>query len=251
MALNISEIEKQILPYLIKLAKSPPVQAEIEAAKVAIITILRNKLDKAIPYGLRTISRILRWIYKKFKGECVKMATTTITVQNTEGTTLSGVTISYAVNGITVEGTTDTNGKLVIESLPAGTYTFATALNGYTSASKDMTITDIDAAAIITLTAETTVTKTSIADVVKDAAENAAKESLSESLTSESSNLITYLTNLADERIAMWEADSKRTSDNFVKFRNALWIADLKAAKALVKTAGTVGIALLVQKLSK
>ncbi|MBP2638687.1 MAG: hypothetical protein H6Q72_4594 [Firmicutes bacterium] len=60
----------QILEYL---AKSPFVQSELEAAKVAIFTFAEAEAKKAIPYGLRTSSRILRWIYKNFKGVYLTM----------------------------------------------------------------------------------------------------------------------------------------------------------------------------------
>lgn len=250
--MNIPEIAKQVRPYLIKLAESPPVQAEIKAVEAEIISIIKSQ---SIPIGMR----IIRWIIKKVKGVFKKMATTTITVQNSEGTVLEGATISYTVSGTSVEGTTDSAGLLAIEGLEAGTYTFTATKDGYTSASTDVTVTtDADETGVITMTAiaestegESSVSDASIADAVKEAAEDAAKESLSDSLTSGGSNLITLLTNLIDERIAMWEADSERTDKDFVKFRNKTYIIEWKAIKALVKTGGAVGIALAIQKLSK
>ena len=247
--MNIIEIEKQVLPYLIKLAESPPVQAEIEAAKAAIISIVETQ-------SLSIAQRLLRWIKNKlFKRGNVKMAKVTITVKNSEGSVLSGAAVSYSVSGISTSGTTDINGQLEIEGLSAGIYTFTASLSDYTSASTDITVTDADVSSTITLAAEATTTEgesnVSVATSVKDVAEDAAKESLSESLTSDNSNQVTYLTNLADERIAKWKADSARTSDSFVKFRNSIYIMDLKAAKAAVKAGGTVAIALLAEKLLK
>jgi hypothetical protein len=85
------------------------------------------------------------------------MANTTITVQDSTGTVLSGGTVSYSVNAVTVEGTTDTNGQLVIADLAAGTYEFKASLSGYTDASVDVAVDGTtDAAGTITMAAETT-----------------------------------------------------------------------------------------------
>jgi uncharacterized surface anchored protein len=85
------------------------------------------------------------------------MASTTIIVQDSTGAVLSGATVSYLVNSVTVEGTTDTNGQLVIADLAAGTYTFTAVLSGYTSASVDVTVDGTtDATGTITMTAEST-----------------------------------------------------------------------------------------------
>jgi len=61
---------EQIIEYL---AKSPFVQSEVEAAKVAIFSFAKAEAEAVIPYGLRTISRLLRWIYKKLKGVYLTM----------------------------------------------------------------------------------------------------------------------------------------------------------------------------------
>jgi uncharacterized surface anchored protein len=85
------------------------------------------------------------------------MANTTITVQDSTGVVLSGATVSYDVNSVAVEGTTDSNGQLVISDLAAGTYDFTAALSGYTGASVDVTVDGTtDATGTITMTAELT-----------------------------------------------------------------------------------------------
>ena len=103
----------------------------------------------------------------------VKMSTTTITVKNSEGTVLSGATISYVVSTVTVDGTTDTAGQLAISDLEAGTYTFTAILDGYISASVDVTVTaDADVTGTITLEGESILSD--ITDAAKTAAETAA-----------------------------------------------------------------------------
>jgi len=62
--MDIEEVEKKVLPYLIKLAESPPVQVELQAARVAIINVIEQEVIRSIPYGLRTIARLLRWTIK-------------------------------------------------------------------------------------------------------------------------------------------------------------------------------------------
>ena len=87
------------------------------------------------------------------------MANTTITVQDNTGVVLSGATVSYLVNAVTVEGTTDTNGELIITGLDAGTYTFTATLSGYTSASVEVAVAaDTDTAGTISMTATVTAT---------------------------------------------------------------------------------------------
>jgi len=103
------------------------------------------------------------------------MANTTITVQDNTGVVLSGATVSYLVNAVTVEGTTDTNGELTITGLDAGTYTFTAALNGYTSASVEVAVTDdADTAGTISMTA--TVTATIVSAVATAAASTLAEK---------------------------------------------------------------------------
>ena len=94
------------------------------------------------------------------------MSKLTIGVVSSEGTVLSGATVSYAVSGVTVEGTTDTAGQLEIEGLGAGTYTFTATLDGYTSATADVTSTDsADATGTITMTKEVSVTSVIVSAV--------------------------------------------------------------------------------------
>ena len=94
------------------------------------------------------------------------MSKLTITVHDSESAVLSGATVSYAVSGVTAEGTTDTAGQLEIEGLAAGTYTFTATLDGYTSASADVTLTDgTDATGTITMTKEVSVTSVIVSAV--------------------------------------------------------------------------------------
>jgi len=94
------------------------------------------------------------------------MSKLTITVQDSESAVLSGVAISYAVSGVTLEGTTDTTGLLEIEGLATGTYTFTATLDGYTSATADVILTDIaDATDTITMNKEVSVTSVIVSAV--------------------------------------------------------------------------------------
>jgi len=100
---------------------------------------------------------------------------TIITVQDSTGVVLSGATVSYLVNAVTVEGNTDTNGELTITGLDAGTYTFTATLSGYTSTSVEVAVTDdADAAGIITMTA--TVTATIVSAVASAAVSTLAEK---------------------------------------------------------------------------
>jgi len=151
------EVEKQVLKYLIELAESPPVQAEIQAARVAILNIIEAEAVKAVPWGLRTITRVMRWIYKKLKGDAKIMSgILVISVKNSAGTVLEGATVNLTGAG-TATGTTDANGQLTVINLIAGTYTAAATLDGYTESNIDVTVAD-DATVNgeITLTAEST-----------------------------------------------------------------------------------------------
>ncbi|MBP2655427.1 MAG: Carboxypeptidase regulatory-like domain, partial [Firmicutes bacterium] len=207
--MNLLEVEKQVLPYLIKLAESPLVQSELQATKVAILNIVEAEAARAIPFGLRTIALILRWIIKRIKGACLFMKTkfdlqkfadeevttadtdessietatvgaaeeSTVTtgiviinVQDSSGTAMEGATVSYNVNAIACTGTTDTNGQLTVEELPAGTYTFTATLDGYASDTVEVTVVAGETATgTIVLTAETT-TDTSSLDSTLDSA---------------------------------------------------------------------------------
>jgi len=245
--MNIPEIEKQVLPYLIKFAESPPVQAEIEAAKAAIISIIESQ-------SLSISKRIIRWIRNKIKRGNVKM-TTTITVKNSEGTVLAGATISYVVSAVTVDGTTDTAGQLAISDLEAGTYTFTATLDGYTSASVDVTVTsDADTTGTIVLTTETTeeeATLSTITDSMKDAAETAA--------TTVANELLSELTKTGEDGQSLIEkglAEVQRltkeigtTKDWFVKIRNSAEVVVLTGLLAAAGAGVTAAISELKDKL--
>jgi len=114
------------------------------------------------------------------------MANTTIKVQDSTGVALSEATVSYLVNAVKIEGTTDTNGELVIAGLEAGTYTFTATLSGYTSASVEVAVTeDTNATGEITLTeTEEESTVSTITDAAKTAAIAAAEAALTSELTS-------------------------------------------------------------------
>jgi hypothetical protein len=148
--MNVQLIEEQVLPYLTKLAESPPVQAEIETAKTAIISIIESQ-------SLSIFQRIVRWLKNKlFKRGNEKMANVTIS-------TIVGATISYSVNGVPATPTADSAGKVIIEGLPAGSYTFTASLTGYTNVSKTVVLVDGDSQIIslpLTATAVTTAEQT-------------------------------------------------------------------------------------------
>jgi hypothetical protein len=65
--MNILELEAKIDPIIIQIAESPLVQSELQAAKVAILNIAEAEAVRAIPFGLRIIARIWRWIIKKIE----------------------------------------------------------------------------------------------------------------------------------------------------------------------------------------
>ncbi|WP_169718027.1 carboxypeptidase-like regulatory domain-containing protein [Sporomusa silvacetica] len=242
--MNIPEIEKQVLPYLIKLAESPPVQAEIEAAKAAIISIIESQ-------SLSISKRVIRWIRNKIKRGNVKMSTTTITVKNSEGTVLSGATISYVVSAVTVDGTTDTAGQLTISDLEAGTYTFTAVLDGYTSASVDVTVTaDADVTGTITLEGESTLS------TVTDAAKTAAETAATAVATELANQALAELTKTDDDGQTLIEKGTAlitkltkeigTTNDWFVKFiRNP---AEIVVLTGLIAGAGA-GVASAISEL--
>ena len=247
--MDLPEIEKQVLPYLIELAESPPVQANIQAAKTAIIHVIETEAAKAVPFGVRTISRLMRWIYKKLKGD-VKFMSGIATITVNDGTNvLEGVTVSYTVSNVACTATTDNTGVATIEGLEAGSYDFTAALSGYTSASITLAITD-DATitGTISLTKETTTTEeestvsTSTTDAITAAAEAAAITSLTTSATTS--------TGVADgiaAKIKELTAEISTTGSPWVKVRNSIEIAGLTAGLAAI----TAGLAAELKKLSK
>ena len=242
---------EQIIEYL---AKSPFVQSEFEAAKVAIFSFAEAEAKKSIPYGLRTISRILRWIYKIFKRKCFNMAgTATITVN--DGTNvLEGATVSYVVNNVTCEATTDSTGVATVSGLDAGNYDFTAALSGYTSASVTLAITDdTTTTGTISLTAESTTTTTeeeSTVSTITDAATAAAETAAITSLVSTSTETTTTIADTINSKIKELTSEIATTSSPWVKVRNTVEIAALAGALAGIVAGLKSGIEELKDKIS-
>jgi len=279
------EVEKKVLKYLIELAESPPVQAEIQAARVAILNIIEAEAAKAVPLGLRTIARVMRWIYKKLKGVYLTMkmkfelqrfaedsaaeevATTaegttdtentttgsaTITVKDSDGNALEGVAMAYTVNSAACEGTTDANGQLTVTDLPVGTYSFAATLAGYASGSVDVTVTEgATATGDITMTKETTEEESNVSNStdVSSAAETAAITSVISSVTSGATEFLERLFTLADTEATRLEAEVKTTTDFFVACRDKIEAVSLRALIAAGRAGEVAAVALLVSKL--
>ena len=238
------------------IAKSPFVQSEMEAAKVAIFSFTEAEAKKAIPYGLRTISRFLRWIYKKCKRKCFNMAgTATITVN--DGTNvLEGATITYAVGGVSCEATTDSTGVATVEGLDAGNYDFTAALSGYTSASVTLAITDdTTTTGTISLTAESTTTTTEEASTtstttdVSSAAETAAITSVISSVTSGTTEFLERIFTLGDTEATRLEAEVKTTTDLWVACRDKIEAVSIRALIAAGRAGEAAAVVLLVTKL--
>ncbi|MBP2646200.1 MAG: putative invasin [Firmicutes bacterium] len=242
---------EQIIEYL---AKSPFVQSEMEAAKVAIFSFAEAETKRAIPYGLRTISRVLRWIYIKCKRKCFNMAgTATITVN--DGTNvLEGAIITYAVGGVSCEATTDSTGVATVTGLDAGNYDFTAALSGYTSASVTLAITDdTTTTGTISLTAETTTTTTegeSTVSTISDAATTAAETAAITSLVSTSTETTTTIADTINSKIKELTAEISTTSSPWVKVRNTVEIAALAGALAGIVAGLKSGIEELKDKIS-
>ncbi|MBP2657168.1 MAG: Carboxypeptidase regulatory-like domain [Firmicutes bacterium] len=259
--MNQAQIE-QILEYL---AKSPFVQSELEAAKVAIFSFAEAEAKKAIPYGLRTIARIMRWVIKKIKGVCLAMkmkfnlqrfadeevtatdtvtaetenvttGVATITVTDSSGNVLEGVTLAYTVNSISCDATTDSNGQATVEGLEAGTYTFNATLDGYTSNSVDViVVAGSTVTGTITLTVETTTTTTegeSTVSTVEDAAKEAAVTAAITSLTTTATTTTTGISDAIAAKITELTNEIKNTDSPWVKVRNSIEIAAMSAALA-------------------
>jgi len=229
------EVEKQVLSYLIELAESPPVQAEIQAARVAILNIIETEAAKAVPWGLKTIARVMRWIYKKLKGAYLTMkmkfelqrfaedsaaeevATTaegtddtetsetestatgsaTITVKDSDGNALEGVALVYTVNSSACEGSTDANGQITVTDLPVGTYSFAATLSGYASGSVDVTVTEgATATGEITITKETTEEESTVSTSTTDVSSAAETAAITSVISSVTSGATEFLERL-------------------------------------------------------
>jgi len=243
--MNTVELEKQVLPYLIKLAESPLVQSELEAAKVAIINIIEEQ-------SISVFTRFMRWIYKKIKGIC-KMSNgiVNITVTNSTGTALEGATVTYTVSAVSCTATTDSTGLATIEGLAAGNYDFAATLAGYASGSATLAVADdTTVTGTIVLATDTTTTttegestvSTSTTDAITAAAEAAAITSLTTSATTS--------TGVADgiaAKIKELTAEISTTDSPWVKVRNSIEIAGLTAGLAAI----TAGLAAELKKLSK
>jgi len=247
---------EQIIEYL---AKSPFVQSEVEAAKVAIFSFAEAEAKKAIPYGLGTIFRILRWIYKKLKGD-VKIMSGIATITVNDGTNvLEGATISYVVNNVTCEATTDSTGVATVTGLDAGNYDFTAALSGYTSASVTLAITDdTTTTGTISLTKETTTTTTTTEEAsttstttsdVSSAAETAAITSVISSVTSGSTEFLERLFTLGDTEATRLEAEIKTTTDFFVACRDKIEAVSIRALIAAGRAGEAAAVVLLVTKL--
>jgi len=245
--MNQIQVE-QIIEYL---AKSPFVQTEFEAAKVAIFSFAEAEAKKAIPYGLRTISRFLRWIYKKLKGD-VKIMSGIATITVNDGTNaLEGATITYSVGGVSCEATTDSTGVATIEGLDAGNYDFTAALSGYASASVTLAITDdTTATGTISLTAETTTEGESTVSTITDAATAAAETAAITSLVSTSTETTTTIADTINNKIKELTAEISTTSSPWVKVRNTIEIASLAGALAGIVAGLKSGIEELRDKIS-
>ena len=248
--MNQIQVE-QIIEYL---AKSPFVQSEFEAAKVAIFSFAEAEAKKAIPYGLRTISRFLRWIYKKLKGD-VKIMSGIATITVNDGTNvLEGATVSYVVNNVTCEATTDSSGAATIEGLDAGSYDFTAALSGYTSASVTLAITDdTTTTGTISLTKESTTTTTegeSTVSTIETAAKEAAAAAAISSLTTTATDTSTNLASAISAKITELTNEIKTTSSPWVKARNAIEIAAMSAALAGLVAGLKSGLEELKDKIS-
>jgi len=249
------EVEKQVLKYLIELAESPPVQAEIEAARVAILNIIETEAAQAVPWGLRTIARLMRWIYKKLKGD-VKIMSGIATITANDGTNvLDGVSIAYTVNSVACTATTDSTGIATIEGLDAGSYEFTASLSGYTSASITLTVTDdATVTGTISLTKETTTTTEGESTVststdVSSAAETAAITSVISSVTSGATEFLERLFTLAETEATRLEGEVKTTTDFFVACRDKTEAVALRALIAAGRAGEAAAVVLLVSKL--
>jgi len=229
--MDIEEVEKQVLPYLIKLAESPPVQAELQAARVAIINVIEQEVARSIPYGLRTIARLMQWINKKL-GACSTMekkfadndvtstGAVTITVQNSTETVLSGATVSVTISYVTTTATTGTDGTATFSDLAVGSQTFTATLDGYTSNTVDVTV---EAGNTVTGTITLVATTASAVTSVITAVLSELSDLISDASTEAVATVITELENEIDTTSSLW-----------VKIRDNLEKAVLVSIKSIV-----------------
>lgn len=227
--MNIVDIESKIMPYLIDLAESPAVQADVENAKTAIISIVEEESIKAMPYIYRGFTRLVRWIIKKIMGDGKIMnGIANITVKNSTGVILPGATVSYDIAGAgAASAVSDANGLVSATDLPAGAYTFTATLTGYTSASVTVTVTDdATVTGVITMTGTTSV----------GALLTALVPQVSTVVTSSSAEAVNTL-------IAKLEAEMGTGTSVWVdKIRDPLEVALLQAIQTVLVTALTNNI---------
>jgi hypothetical protein len=223
------DIGAKIMPYLIDLAESPAVQADVESAKAAIISIVEEESIKAMPLIYQVFTRFMRWIIKKITGDVKNMnGIVNITVQNSAGAFLSGAAVSYDVAGAgAVSATSDANGLVSVSDLPAGAYTFTASLAGYTAASANVTaVDDTTVTGVITMTATVSV----------GALLTALVPQVSTVVTNSSTEAVNTL-------IAKLEAEMGTGSSVWVdKIRDPLEVALLQAIQSVLVTALTNNI---------
>ena len=255
--MNQEQVE-QIIEYL---AKSPFVQTELEAAKVAILQIIEE-------HSLSLSTRFLRWIIKKIRGtfnmsdetttETTEVTTggVVIKVQDSAGTALADVTIDYTVNSLAVDSFTDSNGQVTVSDLEAGNYNFKASLDGYDSNSISVAIAaGVTAAGTIALTKTTTTTEeasttsTTTTEDVTSTTETAAITSIIGSVTSGATEFLERLFTLADTEATRLEAEVKTTTDFFVACRDKIEAVSIRALIAAGRAGEAAAVALLVSKL--
>jgi len=230
------------------LAKSPFVQSEMEAVKVAIFSYAKAEAEAAIPYGLKTACHLLQWLYKKIKGECSHMAgIATITVN--DGTNaLEGVSIAYTVSSVSCTATTDSTGIATIEGLEAGSYEFTATLSGYTSASVTLTVTDdTTITGTISLTKES---ETTVSNEITTAVTTAAIAAAETSLASTATTTTTGIADTINAKITELTNEIKNTDSAWVKARDSIEIAALAGALAGIVAGLKQGIEELKDKIS-
>jgi len=184
------------------------------------------------------------------------MATTTITVKNSEGTILSGATVT--LGGAST--LTDSNGQAIFDytdlGFSAGTYTATTTLSGYTSANIDVIIGGTnDASGTITLTVTSTEGESTLPDIT-DAAKTAAETAATAAATELANAALAELTKTDESGQTLIEKGTTlitkltreigTTNDWFVKFiRNP---AEIVVLTGLIVGAGA-GVASAISEL--
>jgi len=235
--MNLVELEKQLWPIVVRLAENPAVKAEMEAAFIEIIRIVKIEAVKSLPVVFRIILKVLTWINKNIKGayktmekkfnlqrfadtETTTTGNVTITVQNSAETVLSGATVSVTISDVTTTATTGTDGTATFSDLAAGSQTFTATLDGYTSNTVDVTVEAGDTvsgtiALIATTASAVTSVITAVLSELSDLITNASTEAVA-----------TVITELEDE--------IDTTSSLWVKVRDNMEKAVLVAIKSIV-----------------